>query len=180
MRSSALFLVGYENWASFYSAFKQAAAAEKNGKYNLTLDGYISFLIEAFAQHTTNSAQDAVASRRIFHMYLATLLKIAQNRAGTSDGNWDGIAEVWIRLLPGARFLRTTIDETDLWSSREVRGFEDIKTESDGESYCFLNLMPVQVQQHPKIGEWKDKDLSPEMKTEIDSMVAEVQKMMNS
>ena len=177
-RSSALFLVGYFNWVSYYSAFKHTVAAQSAGKYIGTLDGYVTFLSELSARHTSDSVPDVIASRRSFHLFLSTLLKIAQNRVRANGGSWDDIAEVWIRLLPGARLLGKTLDETALWDSDDIREFEKIKTELDGESFCLAHLAPEEVRYHPKIQEWLEKDLPLEIKAELESMKADMRKMM--
>ncbi len=168
-RASALFLVGYQSWKQGYWLFYSAVTADKNDKhqgsdkYPASLEGYVYFLADAYANCSSDTLEHEVAKRRIFYLYLATLLEIAQSRAKKNPLLWDDIADIWVMLLPGARLLRKVIDETAVWTSDETDYFESVKTEQDGESYCLSALAPVEIRYHNKISAWQEKDLPPDV-----------------
>lgn len=169
---SSLFLVGYANWKVMYGAFlyalkKDAEAGKQASDHSPNLEGYIKFLAVTNASLSPRSDNYEWASRRIFHAFLATLLRIAHGRARKKPELWGPIAEIWVGLLPGAAKLREIIDRTKLWSDDETSEFRDIKTEKDGENYCLAHLAPEEVRFHERISAWREKDLPPDVIAQI-------------
>lgn len=162
----ALFLVAWENVLVYFPSFRKAAEEEK--LFPATLEGMSSFFAEGYSKHRSDSAADEVARRRFFYFYMATLLKVAQQRAKQKPDLWESIVDVWVALLPGARALRSTLDKTSLWGPEHIVFFDSIKTEDEGESYCLSMLMPSNLRYHKSVTAWLERDLSPEERKLID------------
>ena len=119
------------------------------------------------ASLSPNSNEYEMGSRRVLYTFLASLLRIAHERARKNPDLWNSIADVWVALLPGARKLREVIDRTKLWSDDETLWFSDVKTEMDGENYCLAHLAPQEIRYHDKISAWQERDLPPDIIAQI-------------
>lgn len=166
--AKALFLIAYENFPVYSALFFQAERAEP--QYGASLDGFARFLEESHRKCTDASVADEAGSCRFHYLEMATLLKILELRAKESPELWDGIAALWVELLPGARALRKTVDRTRLWRAEEIEWFRGVKTESEGETYCITVLMPQEVRHHQRVVDWQERDLPPQVIAEIRTM----------
>ena len=164
----ALFLVAYENFNIYYSVFIKALETSKD--YPTSLEGMAAYLDAYRGKYSGTSVNDEANARRFFYLYVAALLKIAHARAKAKPELWDGIATVWVALLPGARALRRTIDTTNLWTADETVFFQSIRTEDEGENYCLALMAPSEIRYHRKVTEWQERDLSPEVRADLREM----------
>lgn len=165
---AALFLVAHENFTPWFSVFCNSTAGEKR-EYPATLDGWIEFLADSHAQFTTDSVHDEVNSRRFFYLYLSALLRLLHAKAKARPELWDAVAEIWIPLLEGGRALRATLDRTSLWKPDEIEYFAHIHNEDEGERYVESMMMPAPIRYHAKVKDWRDRDLTPEQRAELDA-----------
>lgn len=165
---AALFLVAYENFFVYSNLFYNAA--QSSNEYPASMDGLVRFLAAGYAKHSSDSVDDEANRRRFFYLYLAALLKIAHERAKRNPVLWDAVAGIWVSLLPGARALRKTLDRTGLWKPDEIEFFQDIKTPDDGQTYCESLMLPSEIRYHARIKSWRERDLSPEVRAELDKI----------
>ena len=131
----ALFLVAHTNVQTHFHFFKREAA---HGGYPPTMWGFSGFLAAEGRKRTSASIEDEASRRRFFYFYI-------------------GLA-----LVPGARALRKTLDNTSLWSADEAAYFAEIKTEGEGEEYWLGFLAPDAIRYHRKVFAWYERDLPPE------------------
>ena len=162
----ALFLVAWEvvNPSYFPSFYK---AMQEEHLFPATYEGMSSFWAAEHAKRLTSSLEDEIAQRRLFYLYIACLFKVAHARAEHEPRLWDGIADIWLALLPGARALRATLDRTSLWEARDITFFDHVKTEDEGERYLLRTLMPARLRSHAKIVAWEERDLTEEDRASI-------------
>ena len=149
----------------FYSVFHQAMLESK--AHPSSMQGMVSFILEAHAQHHGTSEFDEINRRRWFYLYIAALLSIAHSRARTKPELWDSVADIWVLLMDGARQLRVTLDKTALWKPNEIDFFAEIKSEYDGERYVESVLLPKEIRYHAKLKAWQERGLSPEVLEEF-------------
>jgi hypothetical protein len=169
----ALFLVAFANWQVDYVIMHQVVQLGRG--YSHTLEGYARFLSDSL-----NNARmhDEAARRILFYKYLAALTQIATERARRRPEVWDDVAGIWVALLSGARALRSTIDRTALWGAKQTAEFKNVRTETDGENYCISMLAPREIRAHPKVIAWREKDLSPQERAEIQGIVDEAERLI--
>jgi hypothetical protein len=187
---AALFLVAHENFNTWFSVFCThapgpvgdypatldglahylARSSPVAGRaYPATLEGIVAFLADSHAQFTTDSVYDEVNSRRFFYLYMAGLLRRLHALAKAKPELWDAVADIWIPLLEGGRALRATLDRTSLWKPDELEYFAHIHNEDEGELYVEAHMMPAEVRYHAKVKDWRDRDLTPEQRAELDA-----------
>jgi hypothetical protein len=165
---AALFLVALENLPVYFSVF--CTAAREEGKYPPTMDGMVDFLRRAYDEHRGSSDFDEVNRRRWFYLYTAALLNIAHARARARPALWESVADIWVLLLDGARCLRDTLDGTSLWKPDEIEFFDNVASADGGEQYVESLLLPAEIRYHAKLTAWRERDLPPEIKAELDRM----------
>ncbi|HET7561450.1 MAG TPA: hypothetical protein VFJ87_03615 [Rhodanobacteraceae bacterium] len=164
----ALFLVAYENFPVYFSAFEEAV--KESAEFPPSLEGMVSFLDRERAKHAGQSIRDEASSRRYFYLLLAALLNALHARAKQKPALWEAVAAVWVALLPGARALRRVLDSTSLWTTDEIAYFKDVRTEDEGESYCLSQLVPSEIRYHSVVQDWLERDFSADVRAELGKM----------
>ncbi|QBB71091.1 hypothetical protein ELE36_12420 [Pseudolysobacter antarcticus] len=173
----ALFLVAVANWRYDYIIMKQVVQFGLG--FTDSLEGYAQFQTYLLEKHRSNTLEDEIARRAIIYRYLAALTHMLTFRARKRPELWDDVADFWVAVLPGARAIRRTIEETALWRADDTKEFSEVTTEVDGENYCLRHLLPQEIRSHAKINEWREKDWSHEQRAEMEQLDAEIGRMIN-
>jgi hypothetical protein len=170
----AFLLVAYVNTSSLFSMFVAANKLDK-GIWPETFEGMAGWCQSMLdGQSWEDSLEREVAQRRLSYFFLATLLKLLEQRARLADSDvlWGRVADIWVILLSGARALRHTLDSTKLWAANEesffsLHEFANVIDEDSGENECIKYVMPQNIRYHPTIKRWQERNLSPEELAEI-------------
>ena len=154
---STLFLVALEIFPARYAIFKRDMVKSK--AYPASMDGMISFILDMHGQYQGDDLASEINSRKWFFLYVAALLTIAQERARNKPELWDSIANVWVRLMGGAKSLRTTLYNTCIWQPDETFFFNIVEKEDDGVRFVEAALVPNEIRYHPMLIEWQQRNL---------------------
>jgi hypothetical protein len=172
----AMCLIAYENVFLVRTVFEHVAKITP--ACAPSLEDLARWLEQEHARFTSGSIEDEANSRRYLYFHTAVLLTIAHARAQQRPALWDGLADIWVALLPGAAALRKTLDTTILWSPSETAFFDDVKTERDGEHYCANHMMPPELRNHPKIWDWLWRDVPAEQRAELERSIEETMRLI--
>jgi hypothetical protein len=154
---STLFLVALEIFPARYAIFQRDM--KKTNAYPASMDGMVSFILDMRDQYQGDDLVSEINRRKWFFLYVAALLTIAQERAMVKPELWDSIANVWVRLMGGAKALRSTLYNTCIWQPDETFFFNIIDKEDDGVRFVEAALVPNEIRYHPTLLEWQQRNL---------------------
>lgn len=148
--SGAMIAVAYMNLIPIIAVSKRIAEEKNDPTLPTDTDGFIKMLAEK--QH-----EDEIGQRRTSWFFLAAVLMRATTLANKNKELENRVAEIWIHVAEGCRFLKNSLEHNVIWSANEKQWFNMLKDENDGIKYCVNHVMPKQLRANPAIKEFASK-----------------------
>ena len=167
-----LFLVAYDLFPVYYPAYR-SMAARIDGSAG-TPDDFIAMFSAPVAKAIIGDYEPEQQKRRIFYLYVATLLTVAEARAEERPELREPILRIWVLLLQSSHALRSTLDRTRLWTAEETTFYQDVKSPKDGEMYCLRLIKPQSLWEHPIIVDWLERDMTQEQRAQMRDIDKEI------
>lgn len=115
---------------------------------NFSLNSYLN---EVLLDALNTSNINEIGTRRILWFIYAVLLMRATFIAEEREEFSDSVADIWVSVIKGCKYLKTTVDNNVLWQEDEKTWWTHIKSEQDGMADCINFSAPEWIAKHPKI-----------------------------